>query len=50
MVEGIPGEGIIDLEDILAKLMAVGYERTLTLELKPAEIEECLERVTSWLQ
>lgn len=46
----IPGEGIIDLEDILAKLKAVGYERTLTLELKPAEIEECLERVKSWLQ
>ena len=46
----IPGEGTIDLKDILRKLMATGYERTLTLELKPAEIGECLERVQSWLQ
>jgi len=46
----IPGEGIIDLKDILVKLMAVGYERTLTLELTPTEIGECLERVQSWLQ
>ena len=46
----IPGEGIIDLKDILKKLVAVGYGGAITLELKPAEIEGCLERVKSWLK
>jgi sugar phosphate isomerase/epimerase len=46
----IPGEGIIDLKDIYHKLLAVGYKGTITLELKPAEIANCLERVKSWLK
>lgn len=45
----IPGEGIVDLKDILKKLVAAGYERTITLELEPAEIKDCLERVKSWV-
>ena len=36
-----PGEGIIDFEKILGKLREMGYGRTISLELKPHEIERC---------
>lgn len=44
-----PGEGNIDLKDILEKLRLQGYDRTVTLELKPFEIEGCLHRVKGML-
>jgi len=36
------GEGDIDFEKIFAKMMAADYSGTITLELKPGEIEGCL--------
>ena len=36
------GEGIVDFEKIFKKLKAIGYCGTITLELKPHEIRECL--------
>ncbi|MDY6971338.1 MAG: sugar phosphate isomerase/epimerase [Thermodesulfobacteriota bacterium] len=36
------GEGLVDFEKIFQKLMAIGYCGTITLELKPHEIRECL--------
>ena len=38
----VPGEGIIDFDKILQKLKEMCYDRTMTLELKPPEIERCL--------
>lgn len=43
------GEGRIDFEKIFKKLHEADYEGTITLELRPAEIEGCLERVRSLL-
>jgi len=39
------GEGIVDFEAIFQKLNDIGYQETITLELKPAEIEENLSKV-----
>ena len=40
-----PGDGMINLTHIITKLMETGYDRTVTLELTPGEIEGCLDRV-----
>ena len=40
-----PGEGIVDFKGIMQWLKQIGYARTITLELTPAEIEGCLPRV-----
>ncbi|MBN1831635.1 MAG: sugar phosphate isomerase/epimerase, partial [Deltaproteobacteria bacterium] len=37
-----PGEGIIDFEKIFGKLREMDYDRSISLELKPYEIERCL--------
>lgn len=37
-----PGEGIIDFQKIFQKLHAVHYSETITLELRPGQIESCL--------
>jgi sugar phosphate isomerase/epimerase len=37
-----PGQGIIDFDRIFDDLRGIGYERTVTLELQPHEIKECL--------
>ena len=39
------GEGKIDFQEIFQKLHAVQYKGTITLELRPDQIESCLERV-----
>lgn len=44
-----PGEGNIDLKGILERLRLQGYDRTVTLELKPFEIGGCLDRVKKML-
>ena len=44
-----PGEGIIDFERIIGKLREMGYDRAISLELKPYEIESCLEDVKALL-
>ena len=44
-----PGEGIIDFEKIFGKLKGMDYDRTISLELKPHEIERCLEYVKALL-
>jgi sugar phosphate isomerase/epimerase len=44
-----PGEGIIDFGRILKGLRAIGYDRTVTLELRPDEIKTCLGRVRKML-
>jgi sugar phosphate isomerase/epimerase len=36
------GEGIVDFEKIFNLLRGIGYNRTITLELKPPEIKKCL--------
>ncbi len=43
------GEGTIDLKGILRQLMAIGYGGTITLELRPGEIEGCLGHVKQML-
>lgn len=43
------GEGIIDFTGTFRKLGRMGYDRTITLELKPAEIEISLPRVKALL-
>ena len=45
----IPGEGIVDFEKIFRKLKEMDYDRTITLELKPPEIEKCLGYVKELL-
>lgn len=37
-----PGDGIIDLKGIFRDLIKTGYQGTITLELKPFEIQNCL--------
>ena len=37
-----PGQGIIPFEKIFKQLRVIGYNHTMTLELKTPEIEECL--------
>lgn len=45
----LPGEGIVDFENIFGRLKKIGYERTITLELTPSEIERCLGDVKTML-
>jgi sugar phosphate isomerase/epimerase len=40
-----PGEGVIDFKELLEALSRIGYDRTVTLELKPHEIRKCLAYV-----
>jgi len=44
------GWGIIDFAGIFAAIRAAGYRGTMTLELKPQEIEQCLGHVRRLLQ
>jgi sugar phosphate isomerase/epimerase len=43
------GHGIIDFDRTFKKLLRMGYDRTITLELKPPEIETSLPRVRKLL-
>ncbi len=43
------GEGIVDFEKIFNRLEGIGYDRTITLELKPPEIKKCLGYVKKLL-
>ncbi len=43
------GKGIIDFSTLLKGLMDTGYNRTITLELRPYEVQGCLERVKALL-
>ena len=43
------GEGIIDFKDILKNLKRIGYDRTVTLELRLPEIKKNLEYVKELL-
>ena len=45
----IPGEGIVDFEKVFQKLKAMDYDRTITLELIPSEIDKCLRPVKELL-
>jgi sugar phosphate isomerase/epimerase len=40
-----PGEGAIDFKGLFEALRRIPYERTVTLELKPHEIKNCLDYV-----
>lgn len=44
-----PGKGIIDIESAIKGLEIIGYNGTMTLELKPLEVAECLDRVKAML-
>jgi sugar phosphate isomerase/epimerase len=44
-----PGEGVVEFEEIFKRLKGIGYSRTVTLELKPAEIKKCLAYVKKLL-
>jgi len=41
-----PGEGVIDFKGLFEALRGIRYDRTVTLELKPHEIRQCLTRVS----
>ncbi len=43
------GEGTIDFEKIFQRLKAIGYHHTITLELRPKQIEGCLGYVKKLL-
>ncbi len=43
------GDGVIDFEGAFRKLRGIGYDRTITLELKPSEIETSLPHVRKLL-
>jgi sugar phosphate isomerase/epimerase len=43
------GKGVVDFEGILRRLNQIGYDETITLELKPAEIKENLDRLKQLL-
>ncbi len=45
----LPGEGVVDFEKVFKRLRAMDYERTITLELTPSEIEKCLNQVKELL-
>ncbi len=45
----VPGEGVVDFDRIFERLKGMGYDRTMTLELKPFEIERCLGDVKTLL-
>jgi sugar phosphate isomerase/epimerase len=40
-----PGKGVVDFQKIFEKLKEMGYDRTITLELKPPEIKKSLDHV-----
>ena len=40
-----PGKGIVDFKNIFKRLREIGYNRTVTVELKPHEIEESLHDI-----
>ena len=44
-----PGRGIVDLKNIFNALSKIGYMGTVTLELKPQEIESCLGFVKTFI-
>ncbi len=44
------GEGIVDFERIFQRLKEIGYQRTITLELRPEEIKRNLVRVKQLLR
>ena len=44
------GKGAVDFEGIFRKLNQIGYDGTMTLELKPAEIKENLGSVKQLLK
>jgi sugar phosphate isomerase/epimerase len=41
-----PGEGVIDFKGLFEALHRIHYDRTVTLELKPHEIRQCLTYVS----
>lgn len=41
-----PGEGVIDFGKAFSALARIHYDRTVTLELKPPEIKQCLAHVS----
>jgi sugar phosphate isomerase/epimerase len=41
-----PGQGVIDFKGLFEALRRIGYDRTVTLELKPHEIRQCLAFVS----
>jgi sugar phosphate isomerase/epimerase len=41
-----PGQGVIDFKGLFEALRRIHYRRTVTLELKPHEIRQCLAYVT----
>ena len=41
-----PGEGVIDFKELFDALRRIQYDRTVTLELKPHEIRQCLTYVS----
>lgn len=43
------GKGVVDFDGIFRRLNQIGYDRTMTLELKPAEIKESLGTVKQLL-
>ena len=45
----LPGEGVVDFEKVFNGLRAMNYDRTITLELTPSEIEKCLDQVKELL-
>jgi sugar phosphate isomerase/epimerase len=45
-----PGEGVVDFKEIIKSLKGIGYVRTITLELTPAEIGRCLPYVRDLVQ
>jgi sugar phosphate isomerase/epimerase len=45
-----PGQGTVDFKNIFKIVRRIGYEGTLTLELKPKEIRSCLPYVKSLLR
>jgi sugar phosphate isomerase/epimerase len=45
----LPGEGVVDFQKVFKRLRAMDYDRTITLELTPSEIEKCLIHVKELL-
>jgi len=43
------GDGVIDFENIFKMLKSINYKGTITLELRPSEIKECLDLVKKLL-
>jgi len=41
-----PGQGVIDFKGLFEALHRIRYDRTVTLELKPHEIRQCLTYVS----